>query len=211
MPVHATSLADTCLVLSSARRFRSFPGDRSGPDSLGPPGRKHPKDFGPGMFRTRKLRSSKGNGVHLPQKRAWLTGTAAKAAQSRPGVSTGAAGSEPNWEANKPMFGTGKPKGNPVVHFCPFVGEGSPTKIDLDLQTYLKFLPPLSIGWFLQFVPCFLGWSSFLDLEQFLEACGLSGPNMTYSSRNGVQKRPQRPAKQAQKPANERKFEKVLV
>ena len=64
----------------------------------------------------------------------------------------------------------------------------------LDLQTHLKCLPPLPIGWFLQFVPCFLGLSSFLDLEQLLEACGLSGPNMTYSSRNGVkraQKNPQ--------------------
>ena len=40
----------------------------------------------------------------------------------------------------------------------------------LDLQKYLKFLPPLSIGWFLEFVPFSLGLSSFLDLEQFLEA-----------------------------------------
>ena len=48
----------------------------------------------------------------------------------------------------------------------------------------------------------------FLDLERFLEACGLSGPNMTYSSRNCAQKRPQCPAKRAQEPANERKVEK---
>ena len=34
---------------------------------------------------------------------------------------------------------------------------------------------------------------------------------MTYSSRNCVQKRPQRPAKRAQKPANERKFEKCPI
>ena len=34
---------------------------------------------------------------------------------------------------------------------------------------------------------------------------------MTYSSRNCVQKRPQRPAKRAQKPANEPKFEKCSL
>ena len=98
--------------------------------------------------------------------------------------------------------------------YCPLVERnvvGLGAEVGFFHQTYLKFLPPLSIGWCLQFVPGFLGLSSFLDLEQFLEACGLSGPNMTYSSRNGVQKRPQQPAKRAQKPANKRKCEKVLV
>ena len=56
------------------------------------------------------------------------------------------------------------------IPMCPFL-------LNLDRPMYLKFLPLLSIGRFVVFVP-FLSWRVLcLDLEQFLEAWGLSGSN----------------------------------
>ena len=66
----------------------------------------------------------------------------------------------------------------------------------LDLPTHLKIMLPFqSTGYWNSY--CFSWLVLFLDLKQFLEACGLSGPNTTYSSKNYWQNRPQRPAKRA--------------